>query len=95
MIGIHKYIDRLRQHMSDSTRVDRKNPSKAWYLFPIFLSLIGGLIMFFCIKDENRQMAKNGLVLGAILTVVGIIIAIIFSLLSLSAINSIDTGMFP
>jgi len=50
--------------MENNTNIVRKNPSKAWYLLPIFFGLLGGLIMFFVLKDENRQMAKNGVILN-------------------------------
>lgn len=51
-----------------------KRPSKAWYLIPIFFGIIGGLVMFLVLKDENRRMAKKGLILGIIMAVAGIII---------------------
>ena len=48
--------------------------SNIWYLLPIFFGLVGGMAMFFVLKDEDRQLAKNGVKLGAILTIVPIII---------------------
>jgi hypothetical protein len=53
-----------------------KKSSKAWYLLPIFVGIIGGLIMYFVLKDQNKKMAKNGLILGIILTVAGFAISI-------------------
>ena len=46
-----------------------KRPSIAWYLLPIALGLLGGLIMFFVLRGDNRKMAKKGLVLGVVLSV--------------------------
>ena len=46
--------------------------SKAWYLLPILMGIIGGIIMYFVIKNEEPDMAKNGLILGVLLTVVGL-----------------------
>jgi hypothetical protein len=57
-----------------------KGPSKAWYLLPTFLSIIGGLIMFFVIKDEDRNIAKKGLILGIILTAVGVVLSFVLFL---------------
>ena len=74
--------------MSKNTNVERKNPSKAWYLLSIFLGILGGLAMYFIIKDDNRQMAKNGLILSIILTFVGIIIVIIANVVLLSTIGN-------
>jgi hypothetical protein len=53
---------------------EEKRASAAWYLLPIFLGFIGGLIMFFVLKDEDRGRAKGGLKLGIILSVIGFIL---------------------
>jgi len=47
--------------------------SKAWYLIPIFLGIVGGIIMFVILRQENRDMAKNGMILGVVMTVVWIV----------------------
>ena len=51
-----------------------KRASAWWYLLPIFLGFIGGLIMFFVLKDEDRGRAKGGLKLGIILSVIGFVL---------------------
>ena len=45
-------------------------PSAAYWLLPIFLQFVGGIIAWVCIKDRDPRMAKNNLILGIILTVV-------------------------
>lgn len=72
--------------MSNNTNVERKNPSKAWYLLPIFFGILGGLVMYFIVRDDNKQMAKNGLILSVILTIVGIIFVVILNVIMLSTI---------
>ena len=52
--------------------------SAAWWLLPIFLSLLGGIIAWACVKDRDPRMAKNCLILGIILTVVPFAIGILF-----------------
>jgi len=42
--------------------------SNWWYLLPILLSIIGGLISYFAIKKDDRQKAKNCLCVGLILS---------------------------
>jgi zinc-ribbon domain len=54
--------------------IAEKRASAAWYLLPIFLWFIGGLIMFFVLKDEDRGRAKGGLKLGIILSVIGFVL---------------------
>ena len=37
-----------------------KRGSRIWYLLPIFFGFAGGMAMFFVLKEEDRQLAKNG-----------------------------------
>lgn len=74
--------------MTSDVQAGSKHPSKAWYLLPIFLGIIGGLIMFFVLKDEDRKMAKKGLILSLVLTAVGIALGIAVQVAVLSAIGS-------
>ena len=54
-------------------------PSAAWWLLPIFLNWLGGIIAWLGVKDRDPRMAKNCLILGIILTVVPIAIGILFT----------------
>ena len=49
-------------------------PTAAWYLAPIFLGIIGSIIMWFVLKDENHQdspkMIKKGWIIGIVLTLI-------------------------
>ena len=51
-----------------------KSRSNWWYLLPIFLGIIGGIIAYFAIRKDDRAKAKKCLYLGLILLAVGIII---------------------
>jgi hypothetical protein len=42
--------------------------SSLWFLLPIFFNVIGGVIAYFIIKDDDPRKAKNCLLLGIILT---------------------------
>ena len=53
-----------------------KIKSKWWYLLPIFLGVIGGIIAWMALKSFDRKMAKNCLILGAILDVIEIMILV-------------------
>ena len=52
--------------------------SSWWYLVPIFLGLIGGIIAYFALRNDDRGKAKNCLFLGIILGVIGIIVNLLF-----------------
>ena len=58
-------------------------PSAAWWLLPIFLSLIGGVIAWACVKDRDPRMARNCLILGIVFTVAPFAI----SLLMIGVVN--------
>ena len=56
-----------------------KRRSNAWFLLPIFFGIIGGLIAFFVIRQDDPAKAKNCLYLGIALMVVGIIMNLILA----------------
>ena len=49
-----------------------------WYLVPIFLGLIGGIVAYFALRNDDRRKAKNCLFLGIILGVLGITVNLLF-----------------
>jgi hypothetical protein len=53
-------------------------PTKLWYLVALFLGIFGGIIGYFAVKDEDKEMAKNLLLIGIIVT---FIIPIIYLML--------------
>jgi len=52
--------------------------SNWWFLLPIFLGLIGGVIAYFVLRHDDTKKAKNCLYLGITLAVIGIVINLIF-----------------
>ena len=54
-----------------------KQRSNAWFLLPIFLGVIGGIIAFFMLRHDDPHKAKNCLYLGLILMIIGIIFNIV------------------
>jgi uncharacterized membrane protein YeaQ/YmgE (transglycosylase-associated protein family) len=51
-----------------------KKRSNWWFLLPILLGLIGGIIAFFVLKNDDPQKSKNCLYLGIGLFIIGVII---------------------
>lgn len=47
--------------------------SVVWYLLPIFLGVIGGLLAFFIIKEKDPLKAKYCLIIGIVATIVGLV----------------------
>ena len=50
-----------------------KYRSKWWYLLPIFIGIVGGLVTWFALKNDDRKLAKNCLILGITLDSIEIV----------------------
>lgn len=48
----------------------KKKPNKAYYLLPIFLGIIGGVIGYFLLKDRDRKFAERLLIIGLVMIAV-------------------------
>ena len=45
-----------------------KNHSGVWYLAPIFLGILGDIVMYLVIKDDDPKMIKKRLIANLIFT---------------------------
>jgi hypothetical protein len=61
-----------------------KRRSSWWFLLPILFNIIGGVIAYFIIKEDDPKKAKDCLLLGTILTVIGMAIFFIPFLIGIS-----------
>jgi hypothetical protein len=52
----------------------RKERSGWWYIVPILFSIIGGIIAYLIVKDDDPKLAKNCLIIGIILFVIGLML---------------------
>lgn len=50
--------------------VGSQKRSRFWYLLPILLQVIGGLIAYFALRNSSSTIAKNALYVGTILSAV-------------------------
>lgn len=66
-----------------------KRRSNFWFLLPIFLSLIGGIIAYFVLRNDDPKKARNCLYLGIILQIIGLTI----NLWVLSEFPEIEQGL--
>tara|TARA_B100001750_G_scaffold18138_1_gene12425 strand:- start:882 stop:1100 length:219 start_codon:yes stop_codon:yes gene_type:complete len=56
-----------------------KSRSNWWYLLPIFLGLIGGIIAYFAIRKDDLPKAKKCIYLSLILLAIGIFLDLLFN----------------
>ena len=55
--------------------------SKLWYILPAVTSIIGGIIAFFVLRNDDPAKAKNCLWLGIILSVSYLAYFVVFSIM--------------
>jgi len=65
-----------------------KTRSNFWFLLPIILGLIGGIIAYFVLRQDDPKKAKNCLYLGIILAIIGLAL----NVLVLTQIPDIEQG---
>ena len=61
-----------------------KRRGSFWFLLPILFNLVGGIISYFVIKEDDPKKAKNCLYLGIILAVIPVILILVPLLIGIS-----------
>jgi hypothetical protein len=52
----------------------RPKPSRLWYLFPFFFALLGGVIAYFAIRNDDQEMAEGMLIFGTLMTLFSLVL---------------------
>ncbi|MGI0004701.1 MAG: hypothetical protein ACREAX_05330 [Candidatus Nitrosotenuis sp.] len=68
-----------------------KRRSAWWFLLPILFSVVGGIIAYFIIKEDDPKKARDCLLLGIILTAIGLAFFFIPFLIGISLIPDMYT----
>lgn len=69
----------LKNHSSSISSASYEKRSSWWYLAPILIGIIGGVVAYFLLKKDDPQLAKNCLIVGAIISGVGFLIGFTWS----------------
>jgi hypothetical protein len=72
---------------------EKSKTSKLWYLVPIFFGIIGGLIGYLIVKDDDKKMAKKLLIVGLIMSVFWILVNVFMSMIYVMAVGSLSRIM--
>ncbi|RLF07455.1 MAG: hypothetical protein DRJ64_02965 [Thermoprotei archaeon] len=56
--------------------------SKIYYLLPIFLGILGGIAGYLLVEDRDKKFAKRLIIIGIIMTFVGVIVVLFFPFLA-------------
>ena len=46
--------------------------SKAWYILPVFMGIIGGIIAYFAVKRDDPKLGSNCLKVGIVMFVINL-----------------------
>jgi Trk-type K+ transport system membrane component len=68
-----------------------RDASAAWYLVPIFLGIVGGVIMWLALRKEDPRKAKKGLIVAVIVHFIGLAIF----LATTAFLASLSATIFP
>ena len=69
-----------------------KRRSSFWFLLPILFNVIGGIIAFFIIKEDDPKKARNCLYLGIILAAIPILLIIVPILIGITLLPNLPTS---
>ena len=58
----------MTPYLGDGRESEERRRSGAWFLLPIFLGIVGGVIAYFVLRHDDPSKAKNCLLLGSTLT---------------------------
>jgi len=81
--------EQLRSIPGKSSMVPESD-SKWWYLVPIIFGIIGGLILYFAMRENSPKMAKNCLKIGIIVFIVTILVFIVTILVAIILTPFVD-----
>jgi len=68
---------------------EKEKPTSLLYLVPIFMGLLGGILMYIAVKDQNQEMANDGMFVGVFVTFIGITFYVVILILGLASIEDI------
>lgn len=67
--------------------------SRLWFILPIFFQIIGGVIAYFIVKNDDPPLAKYCLLVGAILTAINVAFFLMsMTFWHMSWMHDIDSG---
>ncbi|HJW20212.1 MAG TPA: hypothetical protein VJ571_06625 [Candidatus Nitrosotalea sp.] len=63
-----------------------KRRSSFWFLLPIVFNVVGGIIAFFVIREDDPRKARNCLYLGIILCIIPVLLVVVPILVGITLI---------
>ena len=74
--------------MSENTK--QKSTKLIWSI-PIFMGLLGGILMYIAVKDQNQEMANDSILVGVLSTIVWVFLyCMFFIFIGMSSMNMMN-----
>ena len=77
----------------DAVQIRRR--SSFWFLLPIIFNILGGLVAYFVIRDDDPRKARSCLLLGAILAAIPILLIAVPLLVGITILPLIMPHIAP
>ena len=77
------------------TTMQVKRRSSFWFLLPILFNVIGGVIAFFVIREDDPKKARNCLLLGIALAVIPLLLFVVPVLIGISLFPHMGAPVMP
>ena len=70
---------------------NKQKPPKLIWSIPIFMGLLGGILMYIAVKDQNQEMANDGILVGFLSTIVWVFLYfMLFIFIGISSMNMMN-----
>ena len=70
---------------------NKKKPEKLIWSIPIFMGLLGGILMYIAVKDQNQEMANDGILVGVLSTIAWVFLYfMLFIFIGISSMNMMN-----
>ncbi len=60
--------------MKKKEKLRQEEANRLLYIFPLFLGIIGGLLMYLIVVKTDPTMAKKGIVFGVLMNIIGFVL---------------------
>jgi len=66
-------IEKIMVKETTGENLKKEKPTRLLYLVPITMGILGGVLMYIAVKDQNQEMANDGMFWGVVVTIIGIL----------------------
>ena len=70
---------------------NKQKTTKLIWSVPIFMGLLGGILMYIAVKDQNQEMANDSILVGVLSTIAWVFLyCVLFIFIGISSMNMMN-----